>query len=418
MQTSLQELCYCERVLLFVAVAVLIGSAAPALAQSSLQDYPQWRGQNRDGAASAFAEPKAWPEKLTQRWKVPVGEGYATPLVVGNAVYTFTRSEGNEVMMALDAATGKTVWRTVYPAPYTAAQAAAAHGAGPKATPLFHNGKLYTLGISGILSAFDAATGKLVWQKPAPSEHPYFGTAVSPLGDKDVVIAHPGNYGPLTAFSANTGEVKWTTKATATFASPIITNLAGTRQVVTMSEGSVVGVSVEDGALLWQHPWVSQGTPSTTTPIVCGETIIVSGQKMGVTALKPTRRDGKWVVDVVWETKEVSLFLSNPVLIRDTLFGLSERERGQLFALDAATGKVLWLGQSREATNTAVVKAGDLLFLLNDDAELIVARSSRAGFEPLKRYTVADSATWAQPTISGNRVFVKDVSSLTLWTLN
>jgi hypothetical protein len=120
----------------------------------------------------------------------------------------------------------------------------------------------------------------------------------------------------------------------------------------------------------------------------------------------------------VWETREVSLFLSNPVVVGDTLFGLSEKARGQFFALDAHSGKVLWLGQPRQASNTAIVKAGSLLLLLNDDAELIVARSSRTGFEPLKRYIVADSATWAQPAVSGNRVFVKDVSSLSLWTLN
>src|SRR5580704_11544958 len=99
------------------------------------------------------------------------------------------------------------------------------------------------------------------------------------------------------------------------------------------------------------------------------------------------------------------MYVSNPVVIADTLFGLSHRARGQFFAIDARNGKVLWLGPPREATNTAVVKAGNLLFFLNDDAKLIVARSSQAGFEPLKQYTVADSATWAQPTISGNRVF-------------
>ena len=99
---------------------------------------------------------------------------------------------------------------------------------------------------------------------------------------------------------------------------------------------------------------------------------------------------------------------------------MSERASGQFFALDAKTGTVLWLGlgQPRAATNTAVVKAGDLLFLLNDDGELIVARSSRTGFEPLKRYPVADSATWAQPAISGNRIFVKDATSVALWTLD
>ena len=259
----------------------------------------------------------------------------------------------------------------------------------------------------------------LVWQKPAPPEQPFFGTASSPIADKDLVIVHPGNYGPLTAFEATTGDVKWTAKGDGLYASPMIVELGGIRQVVSLGQQNIVGVAVADGTLLWQYPWAGEGGGmQAITPILYGETIIVSSYHMGVTALKPARRAGKWVVDVVWETKDVSMFLSNPVLIGDTLFGLSERASGQYFALDAKTGKVLWLGKPREATNTAVVKAGDLLFLLNDDAELIVARSNRTRFEPLKRYTVADSATWAQPTISGNRVFVKNVSSLALWTLN
>src|SRR5207244_9400926 len=103
---------------LFLAVAVLSGSAATAVAQSSPRDYPQWRGQNRDGSASAFSEPKVWPERLTRRWKVEVGEGYATPLVIGATVYTFTRRDGAEVMTALDAVTGKIAWQADYPAPY------------------------------------------------------------------------------------------------------------------------------------------------------------------------------------------------------------------------------------------------------------------------------------------------------------
>src|SRR5713101_8661363 len=103
---------------LFLAFAMLSGSAATAVAQRSPRDYPQWRGQNRDGSASAFSELKSWPEKLTRKWKVEVGEGYATPLVVGAAVYSFTRRDGNEVMIALNAANGETLWRTAYPAPY------------------------------------------------------------------------------------------------------------------------------------------------------------------------------------------------------------------------------------------------------------------------------------------------------------
>ena len=401
----------------FFAAATLIMSITVAFAQSSPQDYPQWRGPMRDGAASAFAAPKAWPEKLTRHWKVEVGEGYATPLVIGQIVYCFARRGDNEVMSALKVATGKILWQTAYPAPYKPGSPAAAHGAGPKSTPLFHHGKLYTLGISGIVSAFDAVTGKLIWQKPAPPEHPFFGAAVSPVGDHDLVIVHPGNYGSLTAFDEKTGEVRWTAEGEGSFASPIIVELSGVRQVVTMTQQSVVGLAVNDGKLLWQYPWMSSMTPSAITPILHGATIIVAGQKMPVAALKPTPRDGKWAVDVVWENKEVSLFLSNPVLVGDTLYGLSERASGQFFTLDVITGKVLWLGQPRAAVNAAIVKAGELLFLLKEDAELIVARSNRQEFTPLKRYTVAESATWAQSTISGGRIFIKDVTSLALWTL-
>ena len=146
--------------------------------------------------------------------------------------------------------------------------------------------------------------------------------------------------------------------------------------------------------------------------------MIVGGLNAGAAAFTPKQSDGKWIAEPAWTTTDVSLYVSNPVVVGDTLFGLSRRASGQFFALDAKTGKVLWLGPPREAANSALVKAGELLFLLNDDAELIVARSSRTGFEPMKRYTVADSATWAQPTISGNRVFIKDVSSLALWTFD
>ena len=397
--------------------ALLIASAGVAIAQGSPQDYPQWRGLNRDGAASAFAEPASWPDTLTRRWKVAVGEGYGTPLVVADAVYVFTRRNGTEVMIALEAETGRERWHTSYPAPYAPDTPAAAHGVGPKATPLFHDGRLFTLGITGIVSAFDAATGKLAWQTPAAREHPSYGTAVSPVADRNLVIVHPGNHGPLTAFDASTGAVKWSGSDRGAYASPIIVELGGIRQVVTMTQDSVLGVSLSDGARLWEYPWTSRSTPSAITPTLYGDTLIVSSQAMGVTALKPTRRAGKWDVEVVWETREVSLFLSNPVVVGDTLFGLSEKARGQFFALDAKSGKVLWLGPPRQASNTAIVKAGGLLLLLNDDAQLIVARSSRTGLEPLKRYAVADSATWAQPAISGSRVFIKDVASLSLWTL-
>ncbi len=403
------------RAVLFLLAVTL---AFPELALngwSPYQDYPQWRGPDRDGAASSFVEPKAWPKVLTRRWRALVGEGYATPLIIRDIVFVFTRQAGHEMLIAIDANTGKEQRRSSYPAPYSPGHPAAAHGAGPKATPLYHEGTLFTLGVSGIVSAFDAATGARLWQAPPVAEPPYFSAASSLVGDSGLVIGHPGDYGPLTAFDSKTGEIKWTAGTAGFFASPIIVSIGGHRQVVTATQDSIIGVAL-DGRVLWRYPW--EGGSGSTTPLLNGDTIIVSAMDKGVTALKPAVRDGTWFVDTVWKTTDVSLYVSNPVVVTDTVFGLSHRARGQFFALDAKSGETLWLGPPRQAENSAVVKTRDLLFLLNDDAELIVARASRSGFEAVARYTVADSATWAQPAISGNRIFVKDVASLTLWTID
>ena len=397
------------------ALLLLVGAVVGAGAQSASLDYPQWRGRERDGSASAFVQPKAWPEQLTKRWRVEVGEGYATPILVGSVVYVFTRLDGAEGITALDADSGRQKWRSSYPAPYTPSQPAATHGAGAKATPLFHEGRLFTLGISGIVTAFDAATGTRVWQTSAPAEPPYFSAASSPVGDRGIVVVHPGNYGPLTAFDTSTGAVKWTAGDGGFFASPIIVTLDGVRQIVTMTQSAIIGVSLPDGVVLWRFPW--RGGTGGPTPVMAGDTIIVSAGE-GTTGIRAMRRDGRWTAEAVWQTKDVAMYISSPVVIGETLFGLSTKSRGQFFAIDARTGTTLWLGQPRQAANTALVKAGNLVFYLNDDAELTVATSSRTRFEPLKRYTVADSATWAQPLISGKRIFIKDVSSLTLWTVD
>ena len=403
------------RVWRWLAYALLTTSAGCTLGDRTLRDYPQWRGWNSDGGASAFVAPRVWPEALTRRWRVEVGEGYATPLVIGSRVYAFTRVNDREMMTALDARTGRIIWRTSYAAPYTPGRPAAAHGAGPKATPLFHEGTLFTLGISGIVSAIDPDQGTLRWQTPAPPEAPYFGAAASPIGAPGLVIVHPGNYGPLTAFDVRTGAPRWTAGDDGGFSSPIVATVSGVLQVISTTQKNVIGVAAVDGQLLWQYPFA--GANGATTPVLHGDTVIVSGLNLGVEAFRPTRQNGGWTTTPLWQTKDVSMYTSNPVIIDGILFGLSHRSGGQFFALDVRTGKLGWLGKPREAVNTAIVKAGQLLFLLNDDGELIVAKGDRARFEPLRRYRVADSATWAQPAISGNRFFVKDVSSLALWTM-
>ena len=407
----------CRSVWLAVVASASLSAVPGAGAQPGTgpEDYTQWRGRHGDGSASAFIEPARWPDELRLVWRVEVGEGYATPLVVGKSVYAFVRRGTREVMVALDAKTGEERWNASYSAPYSPGEPAAAHGAGPKATPAYRDGMLFTLGVSGIVAAFNAADGNLLWRTEAPDEAPYFGAAASPIAGPGIVIAHPGNYGPLTAFNAATGGIEWTAGNGGFFASPVLATIGGVRQVISLTRENAIGVAIPDGTPLWRYPWKGgQGGP---TPVLHGDAVIVSGNNLGTAAFRPARRNGKWVTETLWETDEVSMYLSTPVVIASTLFGLSQKSRGQYFALDVTTGQVLWLGPPRAAENTAVVKAGNLLFLLNDDAELIIARSNRTRFEPTRRYSVAAGATWAQPAITGKRLFVKDEDSLALWTL-
>jgi outer membrane protein assembly factor BamB len=275
--------------------------------QNTTADWPQWRGPNRDGTIATFVEPRTWPERLTERWKIDVGTGYATPIVVGNRVYAFSRQRENEVMRAIDADSGKVVWETSYPAPFKMNPATARHGPGPKSTPTYANGRLFTLGISGIVTAFDAATGKQLWQKPAPPAEPMFHTSQSALVDRGAVILHIGghNQGALTAFDPATGAVKWTWNGDGpAYGSPIVTEIGGTRQVITFSQESLVGVDAASGQLLWRVPFEARSITNSITPLVySGRTVIVSGQGKPLTAYTIAKRNDQWTANLTFAVR-------------------------------------------------------------------------------------------------------------------
>jgi outer membrane protein assembly factor BamB len=394
----------------------------PLQAQRASDDWTQWRGPSRDGSAPAPSDPKAWPEKLTQKWKVDVGSGYATPLVVGNRIYQFSRQGERELMTALDADSGKVIWQTGYDAPFTMHSATTQHGPGPKSTPAFANGRLFSIGMTGIVTAFDANSGKQVWQKPGTTPVPLYTThAFSPVVDRGLVIFHVGgdDAGALTAYDVNTGDAKWSWKGDGPgYGSPVVVDIEGTRQIITITQGKLVGVDASNGMLLWERPFVITNKTNSVTPVVHGRTIIVSGNGEPTRALAIAKRANQWVTDIVWENADIPLRMSDAVVVGDVLFGLANRNSGQYFAVDAATGKTLWTSDGRQAAHAAIARSGELFLSLEDDGELVVVRNSKTGFEPLHRYKVADAATWTQAAYSGNRVLVKDVSTLSLWTLN
>jgi outer membrane protein assembly factor BamB len=404
------------------AIVLVTGLSTAIYGQNRGPDWTQWRGQNRDGAVTGFSTPTSWPENLVQKWKVDVGLGYASPIVVGNRLYMFSRQGGDEVMSALDGDTGKVVWRTAYPVTFTMHSAAVKHGMGPKSTPTFSGGRLFSIGMTGVVTAFDANTGKQLWQKPGSEPLPlYTSHSFSPLVDRGLVVFHVGghNQGALTAYDVNTGAVKWSWNGDGPgYGSPILVDLAGTRQIVTITQGKIVGVDPANGTLLWERPFVSTNSTNAVTPVLYGQTLIVSGNGGPTTAFTVTKQNNQWTTQTVWENADIPYRLSNSVLVHDALFGLTTKNSGQYFSVDAKTGKTVWTSEARAASQAAILQAGDLVFSLQDDGNLVIFRSGTAAFEPIRRYHVADSETWTQPTISGSRIFVKDVSNLALWTLN
>lgn len=377
------------------------------------EDWSQWRGPNRDGSLPASAAPKTWPEKLTPQWKVAVGEGHSSPIFAAGKIFVLTREGEQEVLRAIDPALGKTLWQEAYTAPYTMNPAAVRHGKGPKSTPLFQGGKVYTFGIDGILTCWDAASGKRRWQK-AQLGSPLYGAAMSPVAEGGTLVCHVGknDSGGLTAFDAETGEIKWRWGGDGPgYASPIIAELGGIRQVVTETQQNVVGVSLRAGELLWQIPLPTPFVQNSVTPLVWRDLLILSGLNYGVLGV----RVGKGSTERLWHNKSVSLYLNSPVAIGDLVFGFSHINKGQLFGLDPATGETVWTGEPRQGDNAALVVVGEYLLVLTNEAQLTVARVTSKGIDPVRRYTVADSPTWAHPLVVAGGVVVKDAAHLAFW---
>jgi outer membrane protein assembly factor BamB len=336
-------------------------------------------------------------------------------------VYAFARLDDKETVSALDLESGKTLWSQRSDAPYTMNPAATAHGKGPKSTPVLAGTRLFTLGITGVLSAFDAASGKLLWrasfEKEFPVTAPDFGTAMSPLVDGDTLIVHVGGpgKGALRAFDAATGRVKWSwTGDGPGYASPVILAAGGSRQIVTQTERHIVAIDAANGAALWTIPFETPYLQNIVTPLVYKDTVILSGLSKSTFAVRPAKQGSSWTPTRVWDNADVPMYMSSPILSGDTVFGFSSRNRGQLFALDPATGKTLWTSPPRQGENAAIVGAGDRLAILTDDGQLTIARATPQSWSPVSKMEVASSPTWAHPVVLGSRVLVKDEQTLAL----
>lgn len=404
--------------------AVFVVTSLFAAVNSNAADWPQWRGPNRDGAVDTSI--KTWPDSLTKKWQLTVGEGHSSPVVAGGRVFQFSREDDSEVVRCLDLKTGGKEWTKKYAASYKMHPAARSHGKGPKSTPAVADGRLFTFGISGILTCFDVKDGRIKWQKDFSKTYkltsPLFGTAASPLVYKGTVIVHVGgnNKGALTAFDVTTGKQKWAwDKDGPGYASPVVVRLGGARQLVTQTQQFILAVDPDTGRELWKLPYKTAFVQNIITPLVYDGLLIVSGFRNGTQAYRIEKADAGWKPTQVWTTtKAISEYMSTPVIHGKLLFGLTHNSSGQLFCASPKTGKVYWTGPGRTSKNAALISTANAVLVQKSNGELLVLKPTYERLSVEARYRTSKSPVWAHPALAGRLLLVKDAGTLICYAID
>ena len=307
---------------------------------------------------------------------------------------------------------------------YEPVPAAKGHGKGPKSTPVYANGMLVTLGITGILSCYQASSGELVWRKDFagkfPATYPEFGTAMSPVVDRNLVIVHVGGKdgGALIAYDLKSGKEiwKWTEDGPA-YSSPVIAFFDNFRTVVTQTQHFCVGVSAEDGKLLWKIPFTTPYEQNSVSPVVIGGAVLFGGVGTPTFLIKPHKEGDDWKTNKVWETRDIIFYMNTPVLNGNLLYGMSQKRRGEMVSFDPDTGKVLWADTGNFGENAAVLAGGGYIFSFSNKGTLYIYRKVGNKLLEIFQQQVADTEIWATPAFATRRMFVKDLNNLTFWTI-
>ena len=428
--------------------ASLVLAAVAAGFRAIAADWPQWRGPNRDGKVADFKVPATWPAVLKQQWDVSVGNGVATPALVGDKLYVHTREGSEEVVRCLNATTGKEIWKDTYTA--RGADGPASGYAGPRCSPAVGEGKVVTLGAAGLLSCYEADSGKKLWSKDDFKSVPRFYTSASPIIADGLAIAQLGgdNGGGLAAYDLASGEQKWKwTGAPTSYASPMLMTVDGTKLVIGQVGDGIVAINAADGKHVWEMYFEGGGSRyKAATPIVSGDTLIYSDGP--ARAVKLSKEGDKFVSTRLWSNDESRVEYNTPVLKGDLLFGLTGRS--ELFCVDTKTGKTLWSkpiaptpagapaaappagapgggfkgkGKGRgmgggQGGYGSIVDAGSVLFALTPSSQLVVYEPSATEFKQLASYKVGDKATHAYPIVTDKGIYIKDADSVTLWTVD
>ncbi len=376
-------------------------------------DWPQWRGANRDGLSSETGLLQSWPAGGPPLvWKAAgLGNGYSTVAVHQGRIFTLGAARDIEYLIALDAGTGKELWRARLGRRYENNR-----GDGPRGAPTVDGGRVYALGGNGDLASVEAATGKIVWHVNLLSRFSAgnigWGISESPLVLEDRVLVNAGGRGgSLVALDKKDGATLWATESDeAGYSSAVVAEIRGVRQAVFFTGERVVGVRVDDGSVLWSYRRVSNRTANVATPIVRGNFVFVSSDYGTGCALLEIEGDASELsAREVYFHQDMKNHHATSVLLDDTLFGFSS---SILTALDFSTGEVLW--RDRSVGKGSLVVADGRLYLFGENGVAGLAEATRAAYRETGRFEIrtSGSPTWSHPVVANGRLYLRDQDTL------
>ncbi|HYT92562.1 MAG TPA: PQQ-binding-like beta-propeller repeat protein [Gemmataceae bacterium] len=397
----------------FRALAALI--IACSFAQAA--DWPQWLGPNRDGVSIETVAP--WKGPLKVLWKQPLGEGHSSPVVADGRVFVHTKGQGNEEsVQAFDAKDGKPLWTKSYARePYKGL-----FGAGPRATPTVAAQRVYTYGITGVLSCYDTASGRVVWQVNALKEFKapklFFGASCSPLVDGNVVLVNVGGQGAsVVAFHKDTGKTVWQKLDDgASYSSPIVFGEGKARQAVFLTQEGLVALHPADGTHFWRFPLKDRLLESSVTPVRAGGLLVGSAITAGTVGLRLKVGSDKSEVSEAWKNTDVTCYFATPVPVgNDQLYlvtGSLAAKQAVLRCLETATGKELWKKGGVGVYHASLLRTGDgKLLMLEEKGNLVLVEPDAKGYRELARASICGN-TWAHPAVANGRLYIRDGKEL------
>jgi outer membrane protein assembly factor BamB len=388
------------------------------LAMSERVEWPGFRGPARDSVVRGVQIETDWLQKPpVQLWRRPIGPGWSSFAVRGDLIYTQEQRGDDEVVSAYNLKTGKPVWRHRDAARFWESNA----GAGPRGTPTVHNGRVYTLGATGILNALDADNGAVNWSRNAATDTgvtvPYWGVASSPLVIDDVVIVAVS--GRLAAYDLATGKERWLGPTGGSgYSSPHLVTIDGVPQVLLLRGSRTISVAPADGKLLWEHTWIP-GTGIVQPALISdGEVLLTVGDAMGglgVRRITVARGTSGWTVEERWTSRGLKPYFNDLVIHEGHAYGF---DGSILASIDLESGTRKWKGGRYGNGQLVLLADQDLLLVISEEGELALVSATTDKFTEIARFKALDAKTWNHPVLMGDVLLVRNGEEMAAFKLS